>query len=321
MNILVYLEIKENAVSKTSAGCLGLGRQMADRVNGKLTAVCLYNETSELVADAGRYGADKVVFIDDLLPEIYNPNLIAGAIDQLLSTEQADVVLFPDDILSRDVAPALAIMTGGSVAVDCLRVKIDDQHFPVCQRPVYAGKALAEIRLIKKPAFITIRANVITPQENPHQPEISHFRPELSQSDQRISLVEIQPTTSGRPALADARIIVAGGRGVGGPENFHLIEELADVFGAAIGASRSIVDAGWVEQIHQVGQTGKTVAPDLYIACGISGALQHLAGISSSKYIVAINTDPDAPIFKAADYGIVANIFDIVPEMIKLLRQ
>jgi len=320
MNIYTYIEMNEGAISKTSAGCLTLGCQLTNGADGKVTAIVLINEDKTLVAECSRYGANRIVFIN-ASNTVSNPpaNPVAGIVQFILS-EKPDIFLLPDNPVAREIASVLAIENNGSVAVDCLDVKIDQDGRPVCRRPVYGGKAIADLKLTKTPAIITIRANSVTPQEYIEQPEVFYFQPILS-DPQKVKIRGILPLSSKRPVLNEAKIIVAGGRGLGAPENFRMIEELADALGAAVGASRSIVDAGWVPQIHQVGQTGKTVTPDLYIACGISGALQHIAGISSAKCIVAINTDPDAPIFRIADYGIVANLFEIIPELIKLLRQ
>lgn len=319
MNLYAYIEIKDGAVTKTSAGGLTLGRQLIDDAGGKVTTVVLHCEDSKIVAECSRYGADRIVFIDAANPVSNSPVNLTTAVGQFILSEKPDFFLLPDNPSTREIAAVLAVENDGSVAVDCLEVRIDNDGRPVCRRPVYGGKAVADIKLTKNLSLITIRANIIVPQENPTQPDIFSFQPKFSGS-QKVKTCGILPVSSKRPSLNEAKIIVAGGRGLGAPEKFKLIEDLADVLGAAVGASRSIVDAGWVPQIHQVGQTGKTVAPDLYIACGISGALQHIAGISSAKCIVAINSDPDAPIFRVADYGIVANLFEIIPEMIKLLR-
>ena len=319
MEIFTYIDLNNAAISKTSAGCLTLGRQLANLSDSTLTAIVFKKNDDSIAKECASFGADKVVFITLPENESASMELYELALEQFIADKKPELFLLPDKPALRDVAAGLASSTGGSIAVDCLDVTIDANGNFVCRRPIYAGKALADLRLNKKPAFISLRANSIASQVNERSVNILEFQPK-DESNQRLGIIEMRPLSSQRPALTDARIIVAGGRGIGAPENFHLIEDLADTLGAAVGASRSIVDAGWAPQIHQVGQTGKTVAPDLYIACGISGAMQHIAGISSAKCIVAINNDPDAPIFKFADYGIVANLFEIIPEIIKQLQ-
>ncbi|HQH55079.1 MAG TPA: electron transfer flavoprotein subunit alpha/FixB family protein [Candidatus Marinimicrobia bacterium] len=318
MKIFTYIEPENENISKNSAGCLTLGRQLADLANGSLTAIVPAQENSTMQNECGRYGADRVAFTKNF--DKYIPEVTASGVANILLQENGDILILPDRPAIRDIAAIACETVSGSIAVDCLQVNLDSENSPIVRRAMYGGKALADLKLMKKPAFITIRANIIPPQENIRSAEIINSPSQLSAVTPKIKINEIRPVASKRPALTDAKIIVAGGRGIGAPENFHLIEELADALGAAVGASRSVVDAGWVPQTLQVGQTGKTVSPDLYIACGISGAMQHIAGISSAKYIVAINNDPDAPIFKIANYGIVANLFAIIPEMIKHLK-
>ncbi len=200
------------------------------------------------------------------------------------------------------------------MATDCVEVTIDDGKL-LAKRPMYAGKCYGEIVVSGSPQMASLRPNVFPAVENQKAGEVIQYAPALKAEKLKTRVLEVQKDTSGKVDLTEAEIIVSGGRGMKGPENYPIIEELAEVLGATVGASRASVDAGWRPQSDQVGQTGKIVSPNLYIACGISGAIQHLAGMSSSKYIVAINKDPDAPIFAKADYGIVDDLFKVVPEV------
>jgi electron transfer flavoprotein alpha subunit len=209
------------------------------------------------------------------------------------------------------------------LAQDCTEIKIVDGKQLECVRPIYAGKAFARVRPTTLPAMATLRPNVFSlgAANETRTAETAVFAPELKPEQIRARVVGIQAAAGSKVELTEADIVVSGGRGMKGPENFPIVQELADAFGGAMGASRAAVDAGWIGHQHQVGQTGKTVSPTLYVACGISGAIQHLAGMSSSKYIVAINKDPEAPMLKIADYGIVGDLFEVVPALTQALKQ
>ena len=214
--------------------------------------------------------------------------------------------------MGRDLAPRLAAMLGVGLASDCVSFEIHDGRL-VATRPIFAGKALAKVKLGGDPQIATLRPNVLAAPE-PDLGAAATVEPIAAITDGvRAKVVEIAGVGEGEIDVAEADIIVSGGRGVAGPEGFAPVTSLAKTLGAAVGASRAAVDAGWIEHSHQVGQTGKTVTPNLYIACGISGAIQHLAGMKTSKVIVAVNKDPEAPIFKIANYGIVGDLFDVVP--------
>jgi electron transfer flavoprotein alpha subunit len=217
-----------------------------------------------------------------------------------------------------DLAPRIAVRLNAGIVMDCMKFEVIDNDI-TATRPVYAGKALIDCKLTSDIKIFTIRPNVFKPQSvNSTALEVETKTIDNPNLSTRVTSFK---KSEGKLDVAEADIIVSGGRGMKGPENFHLIEELADVLGAAVGASRAVVDAGWRPHREQVGQTGKTVSPSLYIACGISGAIQHLAGMSSSKYIVAINKDKDAPIFNVADYGIAGDVFEILPAMIEEIKK
>jgi electron transfer flavoprotein alpha subunit len=215
--------------------------------------------------------------------------------------------------MGKDIAPRVAAKLGAGLASDCVALSVQDGEI-VATRPVYAGKALIDVRVKTAMKVFTLRPNVFTAASESGQAVIEKTSVVLDQKDFGSIVTQVK-VASGRPDVTEADIIVSGGRGLKGPENFHLI------LGAAVGASRAVVDAGWRPHDEQVGQTGKTVSPTMYIACAISGAVQHLAGMSSSKYIVAINKDKDAPIFQVADYGIVGDVFEIVPELTAELKR
>ncbi len=217
-----------------------------------------------------------------------------------------------------DLAPRVAVKLNSGIVMDCMKLEVKDNEV-IATRPVYAGKALIDVKLKSDIKIFTIRPNVFKPQAV----DSSTVQIEVKQIDNPNLKTKVTAfkKSEGKLDVAEADIIVSGGRGMKGPENFHLIEELAEVLGAAVGASRAVVDAGWRPHREQVGQTGKTVSPSLYIACGISGAIQHLAGMSSSKYIVAINKDKDAPIFNVADYGIAGDVFEILPALTEEIKK
>jgi electron transfer flavoprotein alpha subunit len=231
----------------------------------------------------------------------------------------ADIILFSNTALGKDLAPRVAVKLNAGIAADCTELNFDNNEYKAI-RPIFAGKALAEVKINSAVKVFVLRPNVFPAGDNSGDlAEVSIENvdsPNLS-----VKVIEVKKA-EGKLDVAEANIIVSGGRGMKGPEHFHLVEELADAIGeAACGASRAVVDAGWRPHGEQVGQTGKTVSPNLYIALGISGAIQHLAGMRSSKYIVAINKDKDAPIFQAADYGIVGDVFEVVPALIEEIKK
>lgn len=314
--IWIFAEQRGGELKKVSFELLTVGRNLADRAGEELGALLLGSGVEMLAPELAKYGADRVLLADsadlkDFLTEPYT-SVICDAV----KTNDPSILLFSATTMGRDLSPRVAARLGTGLATDCTGLDIDDAGLLSIKRPMFAGKLFANVVFNNaKPQIASVRPNVMPAQESPKAVEVVKLEVQVDPSRIRTRLVEIKKETGARVDLIEAKIIVSGGRGMKGPENFPILEKLAATLGseATVGASRSAVDAGWRPHSDQVGQTGKTVTPDLYIACGISGAVQHLAGMSSSKYIVAINKDPDAPIFQKADYGIVEDLFKIVP--------
>jgi electron transfer flavoprotein alpha subunit len=267
----------------------------------------------------GGYGAQTAYLADDPDLKLYSAEGYAAAVVKAVEQAQPTAVLFAGTAMGRDLAPRVAARLGVGALADVVELTLEGETL-VARRPVYSGKANATVDTAgKNPQVISLRPNVFAADEAGGSAEVVNLDG-LSPTIRAV-VKELKDTGGGELDVAEADIIVSGGRGIKGPENFALIHELADAVGGAVGASRAVVDAGWIEHKHQVGQTGKVVSPSLYIAAGISGAIQHLAGMSSSKVIVAINKDPDAPIFKVADYGVVGDLFDVIPPMVEEIKK
>jgi electron transfer flavoprotein alpha subunit len=269
-------------------------------------------------AELGAYGVGRAIAVDQPDLARHSNTAVAKVIAEIARREGADAVVLSASQTGKDLAPRVAVRLGAGLAADCVAVALDGGSL-VCTRPVYAGKGLVDVTVETPVKVLTLRPNVFTATRGEGSAAVETTQVALAPEDFG-SVVTDTKVASGRPDVTEADIIVSGGRGLKGPEHFALVEQLADALGAAVGASRAVVDAGWRPHDEQVGQTGKTVSPTLYVACGISGAVQHLAGMSSSKYIVAINKDKDAPIFQVADYGIVGDIFEIIPELTSQLK-
>jgi len=319
--VLVFIEERDGNVKKTSLEALSAGRKLVEPFGESVIAVRI--GSGEPSVDLAQFGADKIVSIEHELLASYSTEAFSAAIVQLAEKEQPRIILGSASAMGRDLLPRVAAKLGVGLAQDCVEAQIVDEHQLECVRPIYAGKAYARVRPLMTPAMATLRPNVFTLGEadEGRSAETTTMTPELSADKVRATVKEVQAAEGQKIELTEASIIVSGGRAVKGPENFPIIEQLADALGGAMGASRAAVDAGWIDHQHQVGQTGKTVSPTLYVACGISGAIQHLAGMSSSKFIVAINKDPEAPIFSIADYGIVGDLFTIVPALTEAVKK
>ena len=319
--ILVFIEEREGKVKKTSLEVLSAARKLAESLQESVIA--LRAGAGESSVDLAHYGADKVISAQHELLNSYSTEGYCETVAQVVQKEQPRIILGSASAMGRDLLSRVAARLGVGLAQDCVEAGIVDGQQLECVRPIYAGKAYARVRPLMTPAMATLRPNVFTlgAADAGRSAEVTTFAPELDAGQVHASVKEILQSEGQRIELTEAAIIVSGGRGVKGPENFPLIQELADALGGAMGASRAAVDAGWIDHQHQVGQTGKTVSPTLYVACGISGAIQHLAGMSSSKFIVAINKDPEAPIFNVADYGIVGDLFAVVPVLTEAVKK
>jgi electron transfer flavoprotein alpha subunit len=312
--VWIVAEQRDGALRKVSFELASTARKLADELGDEVCAVLLGSGVEGLAPELGKYGVDKVYVADDAVFEPYSTDAYAAAVTKVVKENDPAILLLAASVLGKDLSSRLVGKLATGMASDCVEVRIDGGKL-VAKRPIYAGKAFGEVSISGSPQMAQLRPNVFPAAENAKAGEVVKFDAGVSAGDIKAKVAEVQKDTSGKVDLTEAEIIVSGGRGMKGPENYNIIEELADVLGATVGASRAAVDAGWRPQTDQVGQTGKIVSPNLYIACGISGAIQHLAGMSSSKYIVAVNKDPDAPIFAKADYGIVDDLFKIVPEM------
>jgi len=315
--VMIIAEQRDGDIRKISYELVSEGRRLADASGQELTVILLGSSIKDKAAVFGYYGADKVLVADDPRLEKYTTDAYSSVIAELVKANDPDILLLGASAQGKDLAGRLSARLGVGLAQDCTFFAMEDGRLTAI-RPIYAGKVYAKVTFSdNRPQMATARPNVMAMNEpdKSRSAQIGDAAFTLDDTVIKTKVVDVMKDKSSRVDLTEAVKIVSGGRGMKGPEGYGILEELADLIGATVGASRSAVDAGWRPHSDQVGQTGKVVSPNLYIACGISGAIQHMAGMATSKLIVAINKDPDAPIFQKADYGVVDDLFKVVPAM------
>lgn len=310
--VWIIAEHRDGDFRKVTFEAASAAKTVADELGAEVTAVVLAKGLKDKCAELGKYGVSKVLYAENDIFDYYTTDAYAEAVAALAGEQGPAAIIFGASVQGKDLAGRLAAKLDVGAAVDCTGLALEDGRLKAT-RPMYAGKVYGDVILKADPQIVTLRPNVFDVVEAGGEAAVEDVAPALS--EQRVTLEEVLKEDEGKVELTEATIIVSGGRGMKEPENFKIIEDLAAQLGAAVGASRSAVDAGWRPHGDQVGQTGKVVTPNCYIACGISGAIQHLAGMGSSKVIVAINKDPDAPIHSKADFSVVADLFDIVPKL------
>jgi electron transfer flavoprotein alpha subunit len=314
MKLLVVAEQREGKFKKSAFEVTQTGSSLAPKIGAELAVLVIGDNAGALANDLAPYGAKRVLVAQDARLRYYSTTAYAKIVADVAQKEGAAVILFSGTQMGKDLSARVAGKLQAGLAADCVALRVDGTDI-IATRPVYAGKSSVDVKVTSPVRIFSLRPNVFTATPaGGGSVTVEQVAPGLAESDFAVQATGVK-ISAGRPDVTEASIIVSGGRGLKGPEHFHLIEKLADTLGGAVGASRAVVDAGWRPHDEQVGQTGKTVSPMLYIACGISGAIQHLAGMSSSKFIVAINKDKDAPIFQIADYGIVGDVFDVLPAL------
>lgn len=321
-NVFVWIDQYAGDVDPIAWEAVGLARRTADALGGQVVAVVLGDGVDDLAQEAIQYGADQALVANDATLKQFRPEPYGALLVRLTQEHEPAVILMGASTAGLDLSAYVAATLGAGLAADCTDLTVEEGNI-VATRPALIGNVIAKVTFSQaRPCIVSLRRRVFpTPEPDAGRSgQITPVTAALAEADIAVK-VETLEAASGEVSLTDARIIVSGGRGVGGPEGFAPVKELADTLGGALGASRATVDAGWIPYAHQVGQTGKTVQPDLYIACGISGAIQHLAGMKTARVIVAINTDPDAPIFKYAHYGIVGDLFKYVPPLVEAFKK
>ena len=325
--IWVFVEHKEEKIRKVTFEMLSAARKLADQKGEELCAVALGNSIGPFIEALGQFGTDKIYVLENELLSQYSTDGYTKALADLAKEQQPSIILFGATVIGKDLSPRVATRLQAGLATDCVEIGLDNEGRLTASRPMYAGKIMADVIFSSDtPQMASVRPNILPASiDAARQAQVIRLKPEINPGDIKTTILEVVKMAGEKVDLTEAEIIVSGGRGMKGPENFNLLEGLAEVLSATVGASRAAVDAGWRQQIDQVGQTGKVVSPNLYIACGISGAIQHFAGMGTSKVIVAINKDPEAVIFSKCDYGIVDDLFKVVPvltvEVKKLLSE
>ncbi len=332
--VWIYAGHDGSKIDRATLELLGVGRKIAEKIGAELSAVLIGYGIKHFAYELISYGADKVYLVEHEELKYYTTLPYAKVLTDLIAGEKPEIVLFAANTTGRDLAPRIAARLKTGLTADCTDLDVGDYEDKASGklyknilyqiRPAFGGDVIATIVTPeRRPQMATVRPGIFElPKKNPGRDgEIIQCRIELGKNEeQAVEILKIVKEERGEANLKDAKIIVGGGRGVGGPEGFKLIRELAKVLSGQVGASRAAVDAGWISYSHQIGLTGQTVRPDIYIACGISGAVQHVIGVKNAKIIIAINKDPHAPIFDFADYGIVGDLFEILPVLIEKLK-
>jgi len=323
--VWVFAEQRGAKLQKVSLELLGKGRDISDKLGVKLTAVLLGSGITDISKELINYGADEVIVCDNELLKNYTTDGYTKVICELVEKYKPEVFLIGASFIGRDLGPRVAARLSTGLTADCTGLDIDSESKNLMMtRPAFGGNLMATIECAEhRPQMATVRPGVFERLkiDESRTGSIELEKIDLAKEDIRTEVIEIVKTAKDMVDIGEAEIIVSGGRGVGNKENFALLKELAEAMGGVVGASRAAVDNGWMDKVYQVGQTGKTVRPKVYIACGISGAIQHLAGMQDSDYIVAINKDPEAPIMKAADLAIVGDFTKVIPELINKVKE
>ncbi|CZR96375.1 MULTISPECIES: electron transfer flavoprotein subunit alpha/FixB family protein [unclassified Clostridioides] len=322
-NVLVVIEQRENVIQTVSLELLGKATEIAKDYDTKVSALLLGSKVEGLIDTLAHYGADEVIVVDDEALAVYTTEPYTKAAYEAIKAADPIVVLFGATSIGRDLAPRVSARIHTGLTADCTGLAVaEDTKLLLMTRPAFGGNIMATIVCKDfRPQMSTVRPGVMKKNEIDETKEavINRFKVEFTEADKLVQVVEVIKEAKKQVKIEDAKILVSAGRGMGGKENLDVLYELAEIIGGEVSGSRATIDAGWLDKARQVGQTGKTVRPDLYIACGISGAIQHIAGMEDAEFIVAINKNPEAPIFKYADVGIVGDVHKVLPELISQL--
>lgn len=323
MSVMVFVEQRSGEIQNVSLELIGRGKELADKLNSKVSAVLLGHNVKRLSEELIQYGADEVICVDDENLDVYVTNTYTKALCDVINKKDPEIVLVGATTIGRDLAPRVSATIGTGLTADCTSLEIDDETSGLLMtRPAFGGNIMATIICPNhRPQMSTVRPGVMKKlkKDTTRTGNVENFAVDFSENGKNVEVLEYVKETTKKINIEDANILISAGRGIGSKENMDALYELADILGAEVSASRAVVDAGWVDKSRQVGQTGKTVRPDLYLACGISGAIQHLAGMEESEFIVAINKNSEAPIFEVADVSIVGDVNKVIKNLIQEL--
>ncbi len=322
--VWVFAEQRDGELQNVALELLGKGRELADQLKTQLTAVLLGHEIKDLSKELIYYGADQVITVDDPMLKLYVTEPYTKVVCEAIEASRPEIILIGATAIGRDLAPRVSARIHTGLTADCTSLEIEEETKNLLMtRPAFGGNIMATIVCPEhRPQMSTVRPGVMVKgkRDDARRGEVIEFSTSLKEADMNVEILEVVKETKQKVKIEEANVLVSGGRGIGKKEGFELLKELAKELGGMVSGSRAVVDAGWLERDYQVGQTGKTVRPDLYIACGISGAIQHVTGMEESELIIAINKNATAPIFELADVGIVGDVNKVIPAVIEALK-